>query len=618
MFGTCWGRSQGTIDRVPNVFVSYSRRDFHAAEALFSVLAASGQVRTWLDVEQLRPGTDWEIAINAAIDHADAVVVVASPAAMASRWVTEEWRRALRNGTPVHVALVRDTELPPELTTVHDLRGRFFTEAHRLVEVLLGRTTPRPRRRFPLSPQMALLWASLLFCTVIAGVGATLGWDLSRVYGPVHAGSARIGLATALANVLVGAGLIAVMVRLFRRTASPSSLREGLAQTSFSVVLSLTGTLMAGNRSYREAAGPDARTDSAWLYLAAGAVALFACVLVSRSRTIHLEMPTGRGDDHIRGRFKGQRVSKRRRFAHMWAVYRPKIDALKQFTGVGSTATYWVWCHPEDKPFENVIAGTCEAAGFVKDEDAPRWAFIVVSTRTPAEVIRNAREVFGDRAVFVLATSLNALEEHTELRRHQWLDFREQHPEELYEFLRTVVTGVPDDRGVVTVPMGVDTFRAPRYITTYLVFGRVLIGLTAAPPLGLLLAGDFARAVPVVLVTALLAAAVINLMRRTADRTITAGGWLIRSVLVFLLFIAWLVLAPTIPHIPPVNRAVLFLVVTASLFGSTKVMLSLWLPPEEGQKVRLASPPVTPPRYAFTVPLMSLVLATGYFFLTQP
>ncbi|MBF6208331.1 toll/interleukin-1 receptor domain-containing protein [Streptomyces gardneri] len=599
---------------MPNVFVSYSRRDFHAAEALSTVLAASGQVRTWLDVEHLRPGTDWEIAINAAIDHADAVVVVASPAAMASRWVTKEWQRALSNGTPVHVALVRDTELPPGLTTVHDLRGRFFTEARRLVEVLLGRTAPSPRRRFPLSPHMALLWASLLFCTVIAGVGATLGWDVSQAYRPVHAGSARLGLAMALANVLVGAGLIAVTVRLFRQTASPASLRKGLAQTYFSVVMSLIGTLMVGNRSYREAAGPDARTDSAWLYLAAGAVALFAFVLVSRSRTIHLEMPTGRGDDHIRGRFKGHRVSMRRmrRFEHMWAIYRPKIDALKPFTGVGSTATYWVWCHPEDKPFENVIAGTCEAAGFVKDEVDPRWAFIVVSTRTPAEVIRNAREVFGGRVVFVLTTSLHWLEEHTALRRHQWLDFRERHPEELYEFLRTVVTGVPGERGVVNVPMGVDIFRAPRYITNYLVFGRLLIGFAAAPPLGLLLARDFARAVPVVLVTALLAAAVINLMRRTADRTITADGWSIRSVLVFLLFITWLVLAPTIPHIPPVNHVVLLLVVTANLFGSTKVMLSLWLPPEEGQKVRLASPPVTPPWYAFTMPLMSLMLAIGY------
>ncbi|NKE57349.1 toll/interleukin-1 receptor domain-containing protein [Lentzea sp. PSKA42] len=604
---------------MPNVFVSYSRRDFHAAEALTSVLAASGRVSTWLDVEHLRPGTDWEIAINAAIDHADALVVVGSPAAVKSQWVTGEWQRALRNGTPVHVALVHDTELPPELTSVHDLRGSFFAEARRLVGVIWGQVEPRPRRRFPLSRQMALLWAVLLFCTVTAGVGATLGWDIGQVLQPVHAGLARIGFAAALANVLVAGGLIYLMVRLFRRTVSPSWLREGLAASCLSVVLSVVGTLIVGGRSYLAAAGPDPRTDSAWLYLAAGAAAVFGAVLVARSRTIHLEMPTGLGYDHIRGRFKGHRVSKRRmrRFAHMWALYRPKIDALKQVTGVGSAATYWVWCHPEDKPIANVIAGTCEAAGFAKDEGDPRWAFVVVSTRTPAEVIRNAREVFGDRAVFVLATSLHLAEDDAELRRYQWLDFREQQPEELYEFLRTAVTGMPGERGMVTVPTGVDTFRAPRYITNYLRFGRMMIGTAAAPPLGLILAGDFVRAVPVVLVTLLLAASVMNLMRRTADRTVTAGGWLIRTVVAFLLFIGWLVLAPNIQHIPPVNRVGFAVIVVWQLFGSTKAMLALWLPPEEGQKVLLASPPVTPPGYAFGVSLFSLVLATGYIFLTQ-
>lgn len=50
-------------------------------------------------------------------------------------------------------------------------------------------------------------------------------------------------------------------------------------------------------------------------------------------------------------------------------------------------------------------------------------------------------------------------------------------------------------------------------------------------------------------------------LRRTASRTLTAGGWGLRSVVVFLLFLAWLVLAPAIPHIPPVNRVVLFVVV---------------------------------------------------------
>lgn len=568
---------------MPKFFVSYSRRDFHAAEALTAVLRRNG-VAAWLDVEQLRPGTDWEIAINDAIDRSDAVVVVGSPAAMASRWVTGEWRRALSQGKPVHVALVHKTVLPAELTSVHDLRGRFFTEARRLA----AGAAPRPARRFPLSPQMGLLWLALAFCTVVAGVGAELGWDLSRHYRP-----ARVGLAVALANVVVVAGLIHLAVRLFRRSVSPPALREGFAAALLVALFSLVGNEMW------------------WLYLASAVVALTGNLLVRFSRTVHLEMPAGAGDDHIRGRLRGRRVS-RRGFARLWAAYRPELAGLKAATaGVGSAATYWVWCHPGDLPVANLIAGTCDLAGFAKDETDPAWAFVVVTTRTPPEILRGARELFGDRAVFVLATSLRV--EDDELRRHQWLDFRDQAPEGLYEFLRTVVSG-PGERGVVTVPVGADRFRAPRYIANYLVFGRVLLGFAAAPPLGMLLAGDFA--VPLVLVTVLLGAAVVNLMRRTADRSITAGGWAIRSVVVFLLFLAWLVLAPAVPHIPPVNRVVLFLVVVANLFGSTKVLHAIWLPPEHGQKVVLASKPVTPPLYAFALPLMSLVLATGYFLLT--
>ncbi|MEV5651069.1 TIR domain-containing protein [Nocardia sp. NPDC052254] len=597
-----------------NVFISYSRRDFYAAEALSSILATSDEVSTWLDAEQLRPGTEWEVAIDAAVDHADVVVVVASPAAMASRWVTQEWRRAISNGTPVHVALIRGTELPAELATVHDLRGRFFTESRTMVDVLLGHATPGPRRRFPLSPPMALLWAALSSCVAIMAMGAGLGWNISEIYRPVHTGFSRMGLGIMLVNVLAGTSLVVVMARLLRRTATPMSVREGLIPTCLGVVVSLIGTVIVGSTSYREAAGPEARTDSAWLYLVAGGAVLVAFILMSRSRTIHMEMPTGWGDDFMRGRSTGRdRPISRlrgRRFAHAWAAHRPKIDALKQVSAVGSAATYWIWCHPEDKPFANMIAGTCESAGFTEDEDDPRWAFIVVSTRTPVELLRTAHEVFGYRVVFVLATSLQLLDDYPELRRHQWLDFREQQPQGLYEFLHTVITGLPGERGVVTVPMGVRIFRAPRYVTAYLTFGRILVGVAVVPALGLLLAGNIVKDIPVMLVTVPLVAAVLNLMRRTADRTIAVSGWSIRTVLVLLLFVGWLVVTPNYPHIPAVNRIFLLVFVPLHLFGSAPAMMRLWLPP--GQEMRLASPPVPPVRYTFWMPLLSLVLAIGY------
>ncbi|KJK44248.1 hypothetical protein UK23_30100 [Lentzea aerocolonigenes] len=579
------------------IFVSYSRRDFHAAEALTSVLTGTG-AQVWFDVEQLRPRTDWETSINTAIDRADAVVVVASPAAMASKWVTGEWRRALSQGKPVHVALVHDTALPPELTSRYDLRGRFFAEAQRLAEGV----EPRGKRRFPLSPQLGLLWLSLVFCTLVLALGATLGWAISQVYVPVHAGMARLAFALALTNALSAAGLVALMIRLARRKISPWSLREGFSATLFALVFALIETLIAGSPK--------------WPYLVAGAVALACRVLVSRSRTVHLEMPTGKGDDRIRGRLKGLRLGRRRRqFGRLWDTYHPRFVALRELTpGVGAAASYWVWCHEDDMPIAQLIARTCDSAGFAQDQTEPGLAFIVVSNRTTAQFIRSAHEVFGDRAVFVLATSVRLEEDDAELRRHQWLDFREQEPEGLYELLRTVVSAQPAERGVVTVPMNVDRFRAPQYITGYLLFSRLLLGLTIAPVLGLAVARSPLTALPLAIVTGLLALVVVNLVRRTATRSLTAGGWAVRTVLAALLFIAWAFMAPLIPHIPPVNRLFVLFFGLLGFFGRMKILTGLWLPPERKQEVVLASAPVQPSVYSFAIPMGALVLAAGYYF----
>jgi hypothetical protein len=56
-----------------------------------------------------------------------------------------------------------------------------------------------------------------------------------------------------------------------------------------------------------------------------------------------------KGQDHLRLRVNGRRARRRaRRFGHLWAGYQPKLAALKQaMPGVGSTGSYWVWCHPE-------------------------------------------------------------------------------------------------------------------------------------------------------------------------------------------------------------------------------------------------------------------------------
>ncbi|MYV92269.1 TIR domain-containing protein, partial [Streptomyces sp. SID1034] len=66
------------------VFVSYSRRDFHSAEAVTAALWAHEPLNPWFDLQRLRPGTDWEAAWDDALETADALLLLASPAAIAS------------------------------------------------------------------------------------------------------------------------------------------------------------------------------------------------------------------------------------------------------------------------------------------------------------------------------------------------------------------------------------------------------------------------------------------------------------------------------------------------------------------------------------------------------
>ena len=178
------GRLVDAVETIPlagEVFMSYSRHDLYFAEHLTRRLT-DRHADVWIDVARLGPGVDWEAGIDAAVDRAAAVVLVASPAAMASPHVGREWRRAAAAGTPVHVALATRTKLPPEppAASVTDLRGRFEAGVDRLGEALAGRPdATAPRRRLPLPRRPVAVWVAAAYLTVIAlslvalGVGGT-------------------------------------------------------------------------------------------------------------------------------------------------------------------------------------------------------------------------------------------------------------------------------------------------------------------------------------------------------------------------------------------------------------------------------------------------------------
>lgn len=72
-----------------HVFISYQHEDGDFADVLISKVKEAGFI-TWIDTDQLRAGTKWREEIDQAIKFACALIVIMSPAAKASEYVTYE------------------------------------------------------------------------------------------------------------------------------------------------------------------------------------------------------------------------------------------------------------------------------------------------------------------------------------------------------------------------------------------------------------------------------------------------------------------------------------------------------------------------------------------------
>lgn len=83
------------------VFLSYARKDGAAlAATLHERLQARGH-EVWQDVFDMHGGDDWWLQIEEQIGKAGAVVLVVTPAALASDIVRREWVQARRAGVPI-------------------------------------------------------------------------------------------------------------------------------------------------------------------------------------------------------------------------------------------------------------------------------------------------------------------------------------------------------------------------------------------------------------------------------------------------------------------------------------------------------------------------------------
>jgi hypothetical protein len=133
-----------------HVFISYARKDQSLARQIKRALGKARHAG-WMDVDDLLGGLKWRPAIDKALRSARAVVVLLSPAASASEYVTFEWSFALGAGVKVVPVLIKKTKLHPRLAEIQHVNftGRRRRWSHLVKQITARRQGDRPATAAP-------------------------------------------------------------------------------------------------------------------------------------------------------------------------------------------------------------------------------------------------------------------------------------------------------------------------------------------------------------------------------------------------------------------------------------------------------------------------------------
>lgn len=99
------------------VFISYSSKDVDFINLLKTKLTEAG-FDVWIDKDLLEPGKNWRDQIDFAIKASFAIVVVLTPKALESKYVTYEWAYGLGLGKtviPIKLEEFNQSDLHPKL-----------------------------------------------------------------------------------------------------------------------------------------------------------------------------------------------------------------------------------------------------------------------------------------------------------------------------------------------------------------------------------------------------------------------------------------------------------------------------------------------------------------------
>jgi hypothetical protein len=101
------------------IFLSYARKDGAAAAARLRAELERAGFTVWRDIEEMRGGQAWKEQLRAALREVEAVLVLLTPGAVESQYVTWEWENALTLPKKVVPLLILPCDPPEELGRLH-------------------------------------------------------------------------------------------------------------------------------------------------------------------------------------------------------------------------------------------------------------------------------------------------------------------------------------------------------------------------------------------------------------------------------------------------------------------------------------------------------------------
>ncbi len=120
-----------------HIFISYVHEDGDFVDILSNKLKEAG-FETWIDIA-LRAGEDWRAEIDQAIENSYALLVINTPQASTSPYVTYEWAFASGKGIKIIPIILKPTEnIHPRLKVLQhlDFKDRKARPWDQLVDLL--------------------------------------------------------------------------------------------------------------------------------------------------------------------------------------------------------------------------------------------------------------------------------------------------------------------------------------------------------------------------------------------------------------------------------------------------------------------------------------------------